>query len=118
MTAKLLPHGLNEENLVYAYEEATSVADDANFDLIVTELAGLGMMPIAWGIVDEAGGPAAVGARTWTMFGSAADPADAGGFQPVSYDEATGTLTFTNRSGGLVAAAIVYALFAPAPALA
>jgi len=117
MTASFVPHGLNEENLVVVEETiAGPIADAANAVLTLPEdQLGKGLIPVGWNAAVESGGPAAVGARTWTLYPSEA--AAGTGFQPVSYNEATGELTLANQTGGPLSNIKITALFVPAGAI-
>jgi len=116
MTIKYLPHGLNEENVVLVEDTvAGPISDTANFTITVTDLIGKGAKPLAVRCSVESGGPAAVGARTWTLYPE--EGAAGVGVQPVSYVETTGVLTMANQSGGALSNIHVTALFALAGAL-
>lgn len=99
MTLYKMNEGLNESNrLMYQDIGPASTADNATWDVVFPELAGTGGVPIVRSVYTYGAG--AVGARTATFYPAVDTGSALVGIEVVSYVEATGTLTLTNRTGG------------------
>lgn len=98
MTLSKMNEGLNESNrLMYQDIGPASTADNATWDIVVPELAGTDGIPVVRSVYTYGAGDA--GARTATFYPVVDTGSALVGVEIVSYVEATGTLTLTNRTG-------------------
>jgi len=112
-TKKLMHAGVNESNReVYICDESTSPADDASWTIDFSDVLrdGTTGLPVVRAVGSYGAG--AAGARTFTYMPVINVGSALVGVEVVSFDEATGVLTLTNRSGGaLTTPRVVVELF-------
>ena len=92
--------GLNESNrLMWIDDDAGPVADDANWTIQLPE-TDITQLPVVRAVVTYGAG--AAGARLATYYPVVDTGSALVGIEVVSFDEDTGILTLTNRSGGIL----------------
>ena len=109
MTLEKVHEGLNESNRpIYLDVSATDPADNASWTVTLpASLQGKGVLPCVRAVYTYGAG--AIGARTATYRPILDVGSSLVGVEVVSFVEATGVLTLTNRTGGgLTAPRVVF----------